>query len=55
MLSPIEKLQFYTYKNSYALKTPSVVALIIWWMTTKKAAKTTFFCDGVHISRNPQI
>ncbi len=28
---------------------------VVWWMTTKKAAKTTFFCDGVHTDRNPWI
>ncbi len=24
-------------------------------MTTKKVAKTTFFCEGVHTGRNPWI
>ena len=28
---------------------------LVWWMTTKKAAKTTFFCEGVHTGRNPWI
>ena len=30
----------------------NVTDLVVWQMTTKKATKTAYFCEGVHTSRN---
>ncbi len=58
------KEQFYQYTQSALSYLPGCdqmgtvildYILIVWLMTTKKAAKTTFFCEGVHTGRNPWI
>ncbi len=44
-----------TLKTNMIINFPNMILqslVVVWWMTIKKAAKTTFFCEGVHTGRN---